>query len=94
MNTTDHQLLSNNVGKLFTSDRGRTATIRHPDVVENVEDIVPGVVPTISHHVSLVNGGIVGSANRPNHVNNNVGNGFIPNGRPTFGANQIGDSYM
>ncbi|XP_053696268.1 adenylate kinase isoenzyme 5 [Sabethes cyaneus] len=48
-------------------------------VVHDLDADVPGVVPTISHHVSLANGHI-GAVGIPAGAKN----GFIPNGRPNF----------
>ncbi|XP_055545854.1 adenylate kinase isoenzyme 5 isoform X2 [Wyeomyia smithii] len=48
-------------------------------VVHDLDADVPGVVPTISHHVSLANGHI-GAVGVPAGAKN----GFIPNGRPNF----------
>ncbi|XP_055589082.1 adenylate kinase isoenzyme 5 [Uranotaenia lowii] len=44
-------------------------------IVHDLDADVPGVVPTISHHVSLANGHLPKGGSR---------NGFIPNGRPNF----------
>lgn len=77
---------------LYTSDQ-RNSTRRIDDVVQDLED-VPGVVPTISHHVSLVNGHVKKSAS-----SKTAQNGHIANGRSTF-RNMLGeaenpiDSYM
>lgn len=73
-----HQTVqTNNFGKLFPNQRNNVANnIHHNDIVEDLED-VPGVVPTISHHVSMVNGNV-------HAIGNNIGNGHVPNGRPNF----------
>ncbi|XP_062705813.1 adenylate kinase isoenzyme 5 isoform X2 [Aedes albopictus] len=62
--------------------QGRNSTVqKNADaIVHDLDADVPGVVPTISHHVSLANGHLggvatAGGANR---------NGYIPNGRPNF----------
>lgn len=79
---------------LYASDQ-RNSTRRIDDMVQDLED-VPGVVPTISHHVSLVNGHTKNSASRSGKTGMN---GHIANGRPTFrnmldeAENPI-DSYM
>lgn len=79
---------------LYTSDQ-RNATRRIDDMVQDLED-VPGVVPTISHHVSLINGHVKNSASRSGKTG---ANGHIANGRPTFRnmldeADNPIDSYM
>lgn len=58
----------------------RISTRRIDDMVQDMQD-VPGVVPTISHHVSLVNGHLKNSASRSGKTG---ANGHIANGRPTF----------
>lgn len=76
------------------SDR-RNSTKRIDDLVQDLEN-VPGVVPTISHHVSLINGHVNKSASKSGKTGLN---GHIANGRPTFRnlldetENPI-DSYM
>lgn len=79
---------------VYTSDQ-RNSTRRIDDMVQDFED-VPGVVPTISHHVSLANGNVKKSASRSGKTGLN---GHVANGRPTFRTmldeteNPI-DSYM
>ncbi|XP_037051697.1 adenylate kinase isoenzyme 5 isoform X3 [Bradysia coprophila] len=79
---------------VYTGDR-RNSTRRIDDMVQDMED-VPGVVPTISQHVSLINGNVKKSASRSGKTGLN---GHIANGRPTFRTmldeteNPI-DSYM
>lgn len=79
---------------LYANDQ-RNSTRRIDDMVQDLED-VPGVVPTISHHVSLVNGHVKKSASRSGKTG---ANGHIANGRPTFRnmldeADNPIDSYM
>lgn len=98
-----------NIGKLYTSDRQTTAKYRanNPQQqqlsVQDMEDVSPpGVVPTISHHMSLVNGHIGGS--KTDAVANptaklNGGQRLVANGRPSFrnmlnDAEDPVDSYM
>ncbi|XP_058824401.1 adenylate kinase isoenzyme 5 isoform X2 [Topomyia yanbarensis] len=54
---------------------------RKPDdaIVHDLDADVPGVVPTISHHVSLANGHLGGGV-----IPTGAKNGYIPNGRPNF----------
>lgn len=79
---------------LYANDH-RNSTRRIDDMVQDLDN-VPGVVPTISHHVSLVNGNVKNSASRSGKTGLN---GHIANGRPTFrnmldeAENPI-DSYM
>lgn len=87
-----------NIGKLYTSAHRNTANSRrqHADntIVHDLEDVAPpGVVPTISHHISLVNGGPRADAIKQNgHV--------VANGKPSFrnmlddADNHPVDSYM
>ncbi|XP_021702934.1 uncharacterized protein LOC5571857 isoform X3 [Aedes aegypti] len=49
-------------------------------IVHDLDADVPGVVPTISHHVSLANGHLGGAV----AAGGATRNGFIPNGRPNF----------
>ncbi|XP_065080427.1 uncharacterized protein LOC135703233 isoform X2 [Ochlerotatus camptorhynchus] len=49
-------------------------------IVHDLDADVPGVVPTIIHHVSLANGHLGGGAVPVGGARN----GFIPNGRPNF----------
>ncbi|XP_055641967.1 uncharacterized protein LOC129778854 isoform X2 [Toxorhynchites rutilus septentrionalis] len=57
--------------------RGRAQELRNADAI--VHDLeAPGVVPTISHHVSLANGHLGRTA--PSGFRN----GYIPNGKPNF----------
>lgn len=94
-----------NIGSLYTSDRQTTtATIRdrstsHQLSVQDMETDVspPGVVPTISHHISLVNGQLGG--NKPSKVMANGGQRVLANGKPSFrnmlnDAEDPVDSYM
>ncbi len=74
----------------------RISTRRIDDVVQDLED-VPGVVPTISHHVSLINGHVKNSS--ASKSGKTGVNGHIANGRPTFRnmldeADNPIDSYM
>lgn len=97
--TTSSQLERKRTGskphvRLYTNDR-RNSTRRIDDMVQDLED-VPGVVPTISRHVSLVNGHVKNSASRSGKTGLN---GHIANGRPTFRimldeADNPIDSYM
>lgn len=52
-------------------------------VVEDLEDSMPGVIPTISNqvssHVAMTNGNLGGK-----HTQQRAANGHIPNGRPNF----------
>lgn len=105
-----------NIGKLYTSDRRRAASTRqsgnaanqatHQISVQDIEEIdvsPPGVVPTISHHMSLMNGHI-GGGSKPDAVANatsklNGGQRLVANGRPSFrnmlnDAEDPIDSYM
>lgn len=63
-------------------------------MVQDMED-VPGVVPTISQQVSLINGNVKNSETRSGKTGLN---GHIANGRPTFRTmlNETDpiDSYM
>lgn len=55
------------------------------EFVEDLEDSLPGVIPTISNqvsnHVGLTNGTLAGK-----HIQNRTAakNGHVPNGRPNF----------
>lgn len=53
-------------------------------VVEDLEDSMPGVIPTISNqvsnHVAMTNGHIGGKHTQQRAANN----GHVPNGRPNF----------
>lgn len=102
-----------NIGKLYTSERRTTSTrltgnAIKPDQQVSVQDIEdldvspPGVVPTISHHMSLMNGHIGGSKPDPgtnNATKLNGGQRLVANGRPSF-RNMLNDvedpidSYM
>lgn len=99
--TTSSAAIKQNDSKTHTStynttDR-RSATQRLDDMVQDLEEVaVPGVVPTISHHVSLVNGHLKNSASRSGKTGMN---GHIANGRPSFRTmldetEQPIDSYM
>lgn len=83
-----------NIGKLYTSER-RTASTRQQISVHDLEDVSPpGVVPTISHHMSLMNGHIGGTKTNP-AVNPttklNGGQPLMANGRPSF-RNMLNDT--
>ncbi|KAJ6645882.1 Adenylate kinase isoenzyme 5 [Pseudolycoriella hygida] len=83
---------------LYSSNDQRNSTRRIDDMVQDL-DLVPGVVPTISHQVSLVNGHLKNSATRGGKTALPELNGHIANGRATFrnmlneAENPI-DSYM
>ncbi|XP_052867793.1 adenylate kinase isoenzyme 5 [Anopheles cruzii] len=61
------------------------------EIVQDLEPDMPGAVPTISHHVSLVNGHLPGNGK----IGSGAKNGFVPNGRPNF-RNMLeeADSYQ
>lgn len=96
-----------NIGKLYTSERranSKTRQIGHiPNQVQqvSVEDIEeidvspPGVVPTISHHMSLMNGHVGGSKTdppaNPTKTKLNGGQRLVANGRPSF-RNMLNDT--
>jgi hypothetical protein len=58
---------------------------RSEEIVEDLEDSMPGSIPTISNqvsnHVELVNGHAGGKHAQPRTGGTN---GYIPNGRPNF----------
>ncbi|XP_062548204.1 uncharacterized protein LOC134213291 isoform X2 [Armigeres subalbatus] len=61
--------------------QGRKSAQKNADaIVHDLDADVPGVVPTISHHVSLANGHLGGAT----AAGGGAKNGFIPNGRPNF----------
>lgn len=62
--------------------QGRNSTVqKNADaIVHDLDADVPGVVPTISHHVSLANGHLGGAV----AAGGATRNGYIPNGRPNF----------
>jgi hypothetical protein len=79
-----------NYGSLFSNQSGSGGAKNHrrgrsEDIVEDLEDSMPGAIPTISNqvsnHVALVNGGGGGKHTQPRAPG---GNGHVPNGRPNF----------
>lgn len=93
-------MTSINTGKLYPQEnRNGTGARGRPvdnNVVEDLESTPPGVVPTIAHHISLVNGNIGSGGNRTK----TIGNGHVVgNGKPSFRnmldeAEDPVDSYM
>lgn len=96
------------IGKLYTSDRRKTpaaAAVRAQAAtsgrqreltVQDMEaDPPPGVVPTISHHISLVNGGGAAKKGGPTAPGATVANGVRPSFRNMLDeADDAVDSYM
>ena len=79
---------SSNFGSLFTrNDSGSNVkrSSKQETMMEDLEDTMPGVIPTISNqvsnHVAIANGGMGGK-----HLLQRLPsrNGHIPNGRPNF----------
>lgn len=71
---------------------------RHDEMNDgNLHDSMPGVIPTISNHVSNhVNNGYVGNGNLggKNYTHpRTTTNGYIPNGRPSL-RNMLHDAEM
>lgn len=100
-----------NIGKLYTSDRqsgstrpvGYATNLAQQVSVQDIEDVSPpGVVPTISHHMSLMNGHIGGTKTDPTANQTaklNGGQRLVANGKPSFrnmlnDAEDPIDSYM
>lgn len=80
--------IENNIGSLFErSSSGinqNNKNLRTTEFVEDLEDSMPGVIPTISNqvsnHVALVNGH-VGNGNVKKHAQPRAANGNVGNGR-------------
>lgn len=60
---------------------------RHNDMVEDLEDSLPGVIPTISNQVSnhvAMSNGHLGGGGKHNQSRAPAQNGHVPNGRTNF----------
>lgn len=78
-----------NIGSLFNQNSGRTQNHRREhsgEYIEDLEDSMPGAIPTISNqvsnHVALTNGHIGGKHTQPRASGGQ--NGHVPNGRPNL----------
>lgn len=102
---TDRQALAQlgaiqHIGKLYTSERRQPGRSAGDLTVHDLEDVPPpGVVPTISHHISLVNGGVgtkAGAAGAAAATTTTLSNGVRPSFRNMLDeANDAHvDSYM
>lgn len=79
---------NNNLGPLFNRNSSgvhNNRRGRYEEVVEVLDDEIPGVIPTISNqvsnHVALANGQL-GGKNAQQRASGK--NGHVPNGRPNF----------
>jgi hypothetical protein len=87
-----------NYGSMFNNQKGSEGQNlrrgRNEEVIEDLEDSLPGVIPTISNqvsnHVALVNGN---TAAKHTQQRAPGANGHVPNGRPNF-KTMLEDSEM
>lgn len=75
----------NNFGPVFrrsdSSENKNNQRSKEYTMVEDLEDTMPGVIPTISNHVALANGH---AGRKLSQTRGRATNGHILNGRPNF----------
>lgn len=90
MNSDVHE--NSNYGPLFNRNSAHQNRGRSGEFVEDLEDSLPGVIPTISNkvsnHVALSNGNLGGKQRQT------VQNGQVQNGRPPNFRSMLDDAEM